>query len=97
MASTPGSSGVSADRDSNRPTPASWCSRAFFAASPVYPILDADLFGDRDPGPVLRALGAAGIRIVQLRGKGSAAGAFLSWVSAGGPWRRGVRRARRGE
>ena len=85
MASTPGSSGVSADRDPIEigPEAAPWRSRAFFAASPVYPILDADVFGDRDPGPSLRALGAAGIRIVQLRWKGSAAGAFLSWVSAG--------------
>ena len=82
MASTPGSSGVSADRDSIART-ASWCSRAFFAASPVYPILDAGVLGDRDPGPVLRALGSAGIRIVQLRGKGLPAGAFLSWASAG--------------
>ena len=82
MASTPGSSGVSADRNSIART-ASWCSRAFFAASPVYPILDAGGFGERDPGPVLRALGSAGIRIVQLRGKGLAAGAFASWVSAG--------------
>ena len=84
MASTPGSSGVSADRDpSVFETAASWCSRSFLAASPVYPIVDAGVFGDRDPGPVLRALGAAGIRIVQLRGKGMPAGAFVSWVSAG--------------
>lgn len=85
MASTPGSSGVSADRDSIEfeRSAGSWCSRAFFAASPVYPILDADGLGDRDPSPVLRALGAAGIRIVQLRGKGLPAGAFASWVSAG--------------
>ena len=64
-------------------TAASWCSRAFFATSPVYPILDAGVFGDRDPGPVLRALDSAGIRIVQLRGKGIPSGAFASWVSAG--------------
>ncbi len=83
MASTPGSSGVSADRHLLGRTAASWCSRAFFAASPVYPILDASFFGERDPGPVLRALGAAGIRIVQLRGKGLPAGAFVSWASAG--------------
>ena len=85
MASTPVSSGVSADRDSIRAerTAASWCSRAFFAASPVYPILDAGVLGDRDPGPALRALGTAGVRIVQLRGKGLAAGAFASWVTAG--------------
>ncbi|MDE2881800.1 MAG: hypothetical protein OXP70_08110, partial [Acidobacteriota bacterium] len=68
MASTPGSSGVSVDRDSNdfERAAASWCSRGFFAAAPVYPILDAGVFGDRDPGPALRALGSAGIRIVQL-------------------------------
>ncbi len=85
MASTPGSSGVSADRSSSafERTAASWCSRAFFAASPVYPILDAGVFGDRDPGPALLALGTAGIRVVQLRGKGLGAGAFASWVSAG--------------
>ncbi len=82
MASTPGSSAGSADRGPSE-TGASWCSRSFFAASPVYPILDAEVFGDRDPGPVLRALRAAGIRIVQLRGKGLPAGAFVSWVSAG--------------
>ena len=64
-----------------------------FAASPVYPILDAGVFGDRDPGPVLRVLGSAGIRIVQLRGKGLPSGAFASWVSAGvrGVEDRGVR------
>ncbi len=85
MASTPGSSGVSADRGASgtNPRAGSWCSRAFFAASPVYPIVDASLFGDGDPGPVLRALGAAGIRLVQLRGKGMPSGAFVSWVSAG--------------
>ena len=83
MASTPGSSDVSADRDSSERTAASWCSRAFFAACPVYPIVDAGVCGGRDPAPVVRALGAAGIRIVQLRGKGLPAGAFLSWVSAG--------------
>ena len=84
MASTPGSSGVSADRESSVfATAASWCSRSFFAASPVYPILDAEVFGDRDPGPALRALGAVGIRIVQLRAKALPAGAFASWVSAG--------------
>ena len=84
MASTPGSSRVSADRDSSVfETAASWCSRSFFAARPVYPILDAEVFGDRDPGPALRALGAAGVRIVQLRAKALGAGAFASWVSAG--------------
>ena len=85
MASTPGSSGVSADRGASgtNPRAGSWCSRAFFAASPVYPIVDASLFGDGDPGPVLRALGAAGIRLVQLRGKGMPSGAFVSWVGAG--------------
>ncbi len=85
MASTPDSLGVSADRHSigiDR-TAASWCSRTFFAVSPVYPILDASGFGDRDPGPVLRALGAAGIRVVQLRGKELPSRAFLSWVAAG--------------
>lgn len=95
MASTPGSSGVLADRDASgfEDTTASWCSRAFFAASPVYPILDASNFGERDPGPALRALASAGIRIVQLRGKGLPAGAFVSWVSAGvrGAARCGVR------
>ena len=85
MASTPGSSGACADRraTSANPRAGSWCSRAFFAESPVYPIVDASLFGDRDPGPVLRALGTAGIRLVQLRGKGVPSGAFVSWVSAG--------------
>ena len=82
MASTPGSSAGSADRGPSG-TGTCWCSRSFFAASPIYPILDAEVFGDRDPGPVLRALRAAGIRIVQLRGKGLPAGAFGSWVSAG--------------
>ena len=85
MASTPGSSSVSIDRDSlglDR-TAASWWSRDFFAASPVYPILDTSGFGERDPAPAIRALGALGIRLVQLRGKGLASGAFASWVSAG--------------
>ncbi len=82
MASTPDSSAVSADRGSSE-TGAFWCSRSFFAASPVYPILDAEAYGDHDPSPVLRALGAAGIRIVQLRGKALPAGGFASWVSAG--------------
>lgn len=84
MVSTPGSSDVWADRNSSGfATAASWWSRAFFAASPVYPILDAGVFGDRDPGPALHALGVAGLRIVQLRGKGLPAGAFVSWASAG--------------
>ena len=82
MASTPGSSGVSAERDSSVFETA-WCSRSFFAASPVYPILDAEAFGDRDPGPALRALGAAGIGVVQLRAKGLGVRALVSWVSAG--------------
>ena len=85
MVSTPGSSSALADRESiedDRPA-GSWCSRAFFAGSPVYPILDANVFGERDPGPVLRALGRAGIRIVQFRGKGISGGAFTAWVSAG--------------
>ena len=85
MASTPGSSSVSADRSSleRDRTRASWCSRPFFAPSPVYPILDASIFGDRDPAPAVRALAGVGIRVVQLRGKGIPAGAFASWVSAG--------------
>lgn len=95
MASTPGSSSVSADRDAigiDRAA-ASWCSRAFLAASPVYPILDASVFGDRDPGPAIQALGTLGIRLVQLRAKGFSSGAFASWVSAGmrGASRSGVR------
>lgn len=57
--------------------------RSFFEASPVYPILDAGWFGDRDPGPVLRAFAREGIRIVQFRAKGVPTGAFLRWVSAG--------------
>ena len=84
MASIRGSSSVSTDRDSLEidRRAASWCSRAFFAACPVYPILDAGVFGDRDPGPAIRALGTLGIRVVQLRGKGLPGGAFSSWVSA---------------
>lgn len=85
MASTPGSSGVSTDRDSLEivRTAASWCSRSFFAASPVYPILDASVFGERDPAPAIQALGTLGVRLVQLRAKGLPSGAFASWVSAG--------------
>ena len=85
MVSTPGSLGVSTDRHSisTERGASSWCSRAFFQAAPVYPILDASRFGDLDPGPALGALGAAGIRVVQLRGKELASGEFLSWVAAG--------------
>jgi thiamine-phosphate pyrophosphorylase len=85
VASTPGSSNVSADRDAIEldRTTASWCSRTFFAASPVYPILDAGILGERDPSPVVRALAGAGVRVVQFRGKGISAGAFAAWVSAG--------------
>lgn len=84
MVSTPVSSSVSPDRDSieiDRKAE-SWCSRAFFAASPIYPILDAEVLGDGDPGPAIRALGTLGIRVVQLRGKRLPGGAFASWVSA---------------
>ena len=84
MASIRGSSSVSTDRDSLEidRRAASWCSRAFFAACPIYPILDAGVFGDRDPGPAIRALGTLGIRVVQLRGKGLPGGAFSTWASA---------------
>ena len=95
MVSTPDSSSVSTDRDPTEidRTAASWCSRAFFAASPVYPILDAEVFGERDPGPAIRALGTQGIRLIQLRGKGLPSGAFSSWVSAAvrGAWGSDVR------
>ena len=45
--------------------------------------MDAGVFGDADPGPLLRALAAAGVRLAQLRGKGMRAGALCSWVAAG--------------
>ena len=51
--------------------------------SPLYPIVDAGVFGDADPGPVLGALAAAGIRTAQLRSKEMGAGAFHAWVRAG--------------
>lgn len=51
--------------------------------SPLYPIVDAGVFGDGDPGPVLAELARAGVRIAQLRAKGMPAGAFLAWVRAG--------------
>lgn len=57
--------------------------RALFADSPVYPILDAGVFGDRDPGPALCALANLGVRLAQLRGNGLPAGELLAWVSAG--------------
>ena len=57
--------------------------RALFADSPVYPVLDADVFGDHDPGPALSAWGRLGIRLVQLRGKDMPAGELLAWVAAG--------------
>ena len=66
----------------DRPPPGR-LSRRFFRERPVYPIVDAGVWGERDPGPVLRALRAAGIRLVQLRGKGMTAGEFLSWAAAG--------------
>lgn len=56
---------------------------ARFFGSPFYPIVDAGVLGDGDPGPLLRALAAAGVRIAQLRGKDMSAGELLSWVSAG--------------
>ena len=85
MASTPGSLDGFADRRPNRTAPPAPVRnpRTLFAGSPVYPILDASVFGDRDPGPVLRALGGLGIGIVQLRGKSMRTGEFLAWVSAG--------------
>ena len=86
MPLTPGLSGVFADwhgtrAESSLANPGS--PGGFFSERPVYPIVDVGVWGDRDPGPVLRALRAVGIRIVQLRGKGMPAGALLSWVSAG--------------
>lgn len=51
--------------------------------SPLYPVLDAGRFGGGDPGPVLRALAAAGARIAQLRGKEMAPREFLDWARAG--------------
>ncbi len=41
------------------------------------------MFGDSDPGPILRALAAGGARLAQLRGKSLRAGALFSWVAAG--------------
>lgn len=50
---------------------------------PLYPIVDAGAFGDGDPGPMLSALGAAGVRLAQLRAKEMPSRDFLSWVRAG--------------
>lgn len=85
MASTPDSSDGFADRRPNRRAPPlpTRKRRTLFAGSPVYPVLDASVFGGRDPGPVLRALGGLGIGIAQLRGKTMRTGDFLAWVSAG--------------
>ncbi len=46
-------------------------------------MVDAGVFGDGDPGPLLAGLAAVGVRIAQLRAKGMASGAFLVWVRAG--------------
>lgn len=50
---------------------------------PLYPILDAERTGDRDPGPFLAALRDAGVRIAQLRAKTLPAGEFAAWARAG--------------
>lgn len=57
--------------------------RSGFFGAPLYPIVDTAVFGDEDPGPVVRALADAGVRTVQLRSKSMSAGAFLRWVEAG--------------
>ncbi len=54
-----------------------------FGPGPLYPILDASLIGDRDPGPFLAALADAGVRVTQLRGKALSARDYWTWVSAG--------------
>lgn len=51
--------------------------------SPLYPVLDAGKFGGGDPGPILRALAAAGVRIAQLRAKEMGPREFLAWARAG--------------
>ncbi len=51
--------------------------------APLYPVVDAGSFGDGDPGPTLTALGAAGLRVAQLRGKELTSRDFLAWVRAG--------------
>lgn len=51
--------------------------------SPLYPVLDAGKFGGGDPGPILRALTAAGARIAQLRAKEMGPREFLAWARAG--------------
>lgn len=50
--------------------------------SPLYPVLDAGRFGGGDPGPILRALAAAGVRIAQLRAKEMGPREFLEWARA---------------
>ncbi len=66
-ASTPGFSGGWAD----------------LRGAPLYPILDAEVLGAGDPGPILRALAAAGVRVAQLRAKALAPREFLRWARAG--------------
>lgn len=53
--------------------------------------MDAGVFGDHDPGPLLAELAGAGVRIAQLRGKGMSAGDLLAWVRAGVAARAGLR------
>jgi thiamine-phosphate pyrophosphorylase len=49
---------------------------------PVYAVLDPDQIPGRNPGEVLRALLAGGARIIQLRAKTLAPGAFLDLARA---------------
>lgn len=51
--------------------------------SPLYPVLDAGEFGGGDPGPILRAFAAAGVRVAQLRAKEMGPREFLAWARAG--------------
>lgn len=60
----------------NRPAPPPF-------GAPLYPVVDAGAFGDGDPGPTLTALGSAGVRLAQLRGKELPSRDFLAWVRAG--------------
>lgn len=48
--------------------------------SPLYPILDGSFDAAWPPHRAIRALGAAGCRVVQLRGKELSARAFFEWA-----------------
>ncbi len=72
--------------DSTPESSSGWGDRAGsgrWPGAPLYPILDAEVHGDPDPGPLFRALADLSIRVAQLRAKNMSAREFLHWVRAG--------------